>query len=81
MPLRALLRNLSVRSPRECCNTASHSDPFRPYPIGCLQPLFPVSGTEEASRSGSLTLLQRSGLVTAFPVQLGLIGFPTSPFL
>ncbi len=57
---------------------ASRSNPFRPYPIGCLQLLLPESGAEEALRSGSLTLLQRSGLVTAFPVQLSLVSFPPS---
>jgi hypothetical protein len=45
-------------SPRRCCTAgvsalADGNDPFRAYPIACLQPFLPELGTEEACQGGS----------------------------
>ena len=40
--------------------SGTYSNPFRAYPVACLQQEFLELGTEEASQGRSLTSIQRS---------------------
>jgi|GEM_PF-6206782 len=64
----------------------TYSNPFRAYPLACLQPEFLELGTEEASQGRSLTSIQRSTLnvcqttVLSLVNQGLLVSFQASPF-
>ncbi len=64
MSLRTLLRALAGVSPRGCLQPApcyfACGENLRAFAFAQHDPLLPVSGTEEASRSGSFYLLQTS---------------------
>ena len=53
--------------------TGTYSNPFRTYPIACLQPEFLELGTEEASQGRSLASIQRSIINGCQPQMLSLV--------